>query len=95
MPRWASRLTLEIADVRVERLQDISDDDAIAEGVIHCPDGMWSRDERMAVRYTTARMAYCDLWCEINGRDSWNVNPWIWAVTFAVHRVNVDHLVTL
>jgi hypothetical protein len=87
MPRAHCRITLRITDVRVERLQDISEADAIAEGVHRDvqswrTDVMWSRCAESGVMYSTARMAYCDLWCEINGRNSWNANPWIWALSF-------------
>ncbi len=72
MPRWASRLTLEITAVRVERLQDISRGDAMAEG---CPfpnmaDG------------ADPRQWYAALWDEINGADAWDANPWVWVVEF-------------
>lgn len=78
MPRWASRLTLRITDVRVERLQDISNDDAVAEGAAGHPDGMWH--------------AYRSLWTLINGPDSWDANPWVWAIRFEVIRKNVDEV---
>lgn len=68
MPRWASRITLEIAAVRVERLQDISADDSIAEGSAGHPDGPWH--------------AYRSLWTLINGAGSWEANPWVWVVEF-------------
>lgn len=64
MPHWASRITLEVTDVRVQRLQDISHDDAVAEG-------------------TAGRADFIGLWENINGRDSWKANPWVWAITFA------------
>lgn len=76
MPRWASRITLEITGVRVERLQDISEADAIAEGVgflRHVPDV----DETL-----TAKQLYECLWESINGPGSWESNPWVWVVSF-------------
>jgi hypothetical protein len=81
MPRWASRITLEITDVRVERLQDISNADAEAEGV----GGM--RDMRFAVAlgnlHTTGhRFNFRDLWDDINGKGSWEANPWVWVLSF-------------
>jgi len=94
MPRWASRLTLEITDVRVERLQAISEADAIAEGIQRWPDGRFAEDDhdpdpnRLAA--TSAVVAYELLWTDINGPDSWDANPWVWALTFRVHRANVD-----
>ncbi|RYF32299.1 MAG: hypothetical protein EOO21_07015, partial [Comamonadaceae bacterium] len=75
MPRAASRITLEIADVHVERLQEISEADAEAEGVAfmrRVPDV----DETL-----TGRQLYACLWDSINGADSWDVNPWVWAVS--------------
>lgn len=80
MPRWASRLTLRITDVRVERLQDISEDDARNEGVSNAESfrGI-GVDEAMANRY-----AYRELWQTINGPGSWDANPWVWARTFDV-----------
>lgn len=76
MPRWASRITLEIAAVRVERLQDISEDDARAEGcdpVVH-PDG--------ALDCGTRKTTFASLWSTINGPESWDANPWVWVVEF-------------
>lgn len=80
MPRWASRITLEITDVRVERLQDISEADAEAEGVDflrHVHDG----DEGL-----TARQLFDCLWSSINGDESWPSNPWVWVIEFKVVR---------
>jgi len=79
MPRWASRLTLEITDVRVERLQEISNEDALAEG-IGAP-----LDQRYA-----AIDAFRPLWNSIYG--NWDVNPWVWVVEYKVHHCNVDAL---
>lgn len=71
MPRWASRITLEIVSVRVERLQEISEADAMAEGVgIQCESPM-------------AIMEYSLLWESINGPGSWDANPWVWVVEFS------------
>ena len=73
MPRWASRITLEITSVRVERLQDISEADAIAEGVYTDP-------------ASPAYDAYAQLWDEINGPGSWAANPWVWVLE--LRRIN-------
>jgi hypothetical protein len=86
MPRWASRIKLEIVSVRVERLQDISEADCIAEGIQRGRDGMWNGAPH-AVKGTprafhTAIGAYDDLWTQINGPGSWTANPWVWVVEF-------------
>jgi len=94
MPRWASRLTLTITDVRVERLQDISEADARAEGITAYPDGFhWEPNPepsfcRLIGR--TAKLAFLGLWEEINGRESVDANPWVWVLSFDVERRNVD-----
>ena len=77
MPRWASRLTLEIASVRVERLADISEEDARTEGVTaapFCKAGRPVGQEHVE--------AFEDLWRSINGAESWDANPWVWVVGF-------------
>lgn len=77
MPRWASRITLEITDVRVERLQDISGMDAKREGVsvpAHTPEDGADLDY--------ARRGFRRLWEEIHGGGSWEKNPWVWAIEF-------------
>lgn len=76
MPRWVSRITLEITGVRIERLLDISEADALAEGVA-------PSSEPGAV-FAPAKSAYCDLWESINGPGSWFLNPWVWVVEFKV-----------
>lgn len=89
MPRWASRITLEITEVRVQRLQSISEEDAIAEGVeaTSPPDLLRYRDylpEREAIRssWTHARDSFLSLWESINGTASLAADPWVWALTF-------------
>ena len=87
MPRWASRLTLEITDVRVERLQDISEDDARAEGA------RLELAEVDSVRLgaeASHRSGFQNLWKSINGEESWASNPWVWVVEFQPHHMNVD-----
>lgn len=91
MPRWASRLTLAVTDVRVERLQDISEADAQAEGICRMDDGTWSwSEDTKVVGWHTPRGAFDALWTSINGPAAWAENPWIVALTFNVHRQNVD-----
>ena len=79
MPRAASRITLEITGVRVERLQDISEADAMAEG---SPPGFWEYDNGEGTE--TAKESYQCLWESINGPGSWDTNPWVWVVEFKV-----------
>jgi len=78
MPRWASRITLEITGVRVQRLQEISTADAIAEGIKVHPD---FHDKPRDSLYSPAQ-AYRDLWDQIHGADAWEKNPWVWALEF-------------
>ncbi len=96
MSRWASRILLEVTEVRVQRLQDISEEDAIAEGVAY--EQGWeepmgegviggggyldylSKDEDFSMG--TAKESYRSLWEFINGAGSWEKNPWVWAITF-------------
>lgn len=82
MPRWASRITLEVTGVRVERLQDISEADAIAEGVEHDGD-CWKSYIDGVGPFTTARISFKSLWDSINkDRAPWESNPWVWVVEF-------------
>ena len=78
MWRWASRITLEIVSVRVERLQNISEDDALAEGVSVHPDHHHKPRESI---YSPVQ-AYRDLWESLNGPGSWDANPWVWVIEF-------------
>lgn len=88
MPRWASRITLEITNVRVERLQDISEKDAIAEGVAagrYGNEGNWQKGFYLPDSnqpYQTAKDAFCALWQSIYGVDSFYKNPWVWVIEF-------------
>jgi len=93
MPRWVSRILLEITEVRVERLQDISDAQALAEGIVGVdfrPDDGWpictgymvGPDDGKSPLETTAAKAFAGLWSSINGADSWAANPWVWVVEF-------------
>lgn len=80
MPRWASRITLEVTGIRVERLQDISEADAIAEGLLPDRDG-WRGAEDLPW-FASPVAAYRSLWESINGAGSWDANPWVWVVEF-------------
>jgi len=87
MPRWASRITLAVESVRVERLHDITEEDARAEGValdgrpIYLGKGH-GRARVGTLIPTTYRVAFERLWREINGAESWDANPWVWVVGF-------------
>ena len=79
MPRWAGRITLEVTGVRVEQLQEISYEDAKAEGA-----EFWRNDGTLTELppCSAHRYEFEDLWTSINGADSWNANPWVWIVSF-------------
>lgn len=94
MPRWASRITLEIISVRVERLQDITAADCKAEGIKSQGS---DRIGRSWLNYSSShhggswypeggdqapKLSYHSLWESVNGADSWNANPWVWVVEF-------------
>lgn len=83
MPRWVSRISLEVTDVRVERLQDITEEDAIAEGIERTSGGNYWKDYLHPVMPAmTARYSFASLWKSINGPDSWEANPWVWTIAF-------------
>ncbi|WP_210669116.1 hypothetical protein, partial [Pseudomonas protegens] len=93
MRRRDSRILLEITDVRVERLQDISERQALAEGIVGvdfrpddgfpiCRGYMVGPDDGSTPLETHASKAFAGLWRSINGPDSWDTNPWVWAVEF-------------
>ncbi|WP_039659626.1 hypothetical protein [Pantoea sp. MBLJ3] len=91
MPRWASRITLEITGVRVERLQDISEEDAKAEGVPPAGDLLPDYPGTYLTPksdFATAGVAFQRLWQSIYGDDSWQANPWVWVIEFK--RVEVE-----
>lgn len=88
MPRWASRITLEIVSVRVDQVQDISEDDAKAEGItLQFPTR--SVPHRVGGDVWTYPNAYARLWDDINSKSGlgWDANPWVWVVEFRVRRV--------
>ncbi|KQU96483.1 hypothetical protein [Devosia sp. Root105] len=101
MPKWASRITLHVAEVRVQRLQEISDEDAIAEGIEDVTREIAPGDTslRFWKRYRDGGWngyvdnpigSYASLWTEINGPGSWEANPWVAATTFEVERCHID-----
>lgn len=91
MPKAAARIWLEVTNVRVERLQDISEDDAVAEGTgsgfqmnAGWPDYTQIKNGICEVTQDSARMSYATLWESINGPESWEANSWVWVVEFKV-----------
>lgn len=93
MPRWASRLTLHVEAVRVERLQDISDTDARAEGVAlddsACDHARASCSE-IGCFGPGYRGPFAELWWQLHGPCAWDANPWVAAITFRVEHANID-----
>lgn len=102
MPRWASRLTLLVTDVRVERLQNISRDDAMAEGIVQTWGDFGGSPPAWALREGEDESHFYDnrtsvenfrlLWESINGPDAWTANPWVVAVSFTAVASNIDDL---
>lgn len=87
MPRWASRITLEITNIRVERVQDITEDDAVAEGVTQLKTSVRvypSRSADKVEELLSYRQSFEGLWDSINKKKGfgWDVNPWVWVVEF-------------
>jgi len=90
MPRWASRITLRVTDVRIERLQEISLADVLAEGAPIDPDYRDTSADQSSppmistgiAQWCTPRAWYHRLWDEINGPDAWDANPWVCVVSF-------------
>lgn len=107
MPKWASRITLVVESVKIERLQDISEEDAIAEGIepvydyrspgeTHWKDYECYPDKTphayAVVPFKLPSRSYCSLWEEINGHGSWAENPWVVAYTFRRIMDNIDQI---
>lgn len=90
MPRWACRILLEVASVRVERLQDISEADCWAEGIEEV-DGFLDNvkivelAKRMGRCIDDAAPTFAALWESIGGTGSWDANPWVWVIEFKRH----------
>jgi hypothetical protein len=91
MPKNAARIWLEVTDVKVERLHDISEEDAKAEGVgagfqmnAGWPDYLHIQNGVCSVTQDTASVSFGTLWEFINGKESWEANPWVWVVSFKV-----------
>jgi hypothetical protein len=93
MPRWASRITLEITDIRIERLQDISEEDAITEGVdiesshaSRCIDIETAPYDNDLIKGSAILTVFKDHWNSLNVKRgySWESNPWVWVISFKV-----------
>ena len=83
MPKVACRIFLEVTDIRVERLQDISEQDSLSEGVIGNDLGHFIDYIKPKTAWkTSAKSSYQSLWESINGPESWNHNPWVWVIGF-------------
>lgn len=82
MPRWACRIILEVASVRVERLQDISEEDAKAEGVTPTDFTGYEHPDNPTLSSGAYRDGFIDFWQSIHGSGSWDENPFVWAVEF-------------
>lgn len=80
MPRWASRILLEVIAVRVERLQDITEDQAIAEGILR--DGEGWRGYEGGPWFASPIGAFRSLWESIHGDGNWDANDWVWVIEF-------------
>jgi hypothetical protein len=84
MPRWASRITLTITEVRVERLQEISEEDAFAEGCRNQVLSNFAPNFDIAIR--PASVVFHEYWDKLNAKRGygWEVNPWLWCISFEV-----------
>lgn len=82
MPRWACCTTLDLAGIRLERLQSISRNDAMAEGIVRLPDGGYGLADGSHYHYEDPRESFFSLWESINGDGSVMANPWVWVYDF-------------
>lgn len=93
MPRWASRITLEITSVRVEQLKSISEEEARSEGVARLREGFWKHYQPGWTQHQlSARGSFATLWDSIFGSGEWDRNPWVWVVEF--NRIEGDEHAT-
>lgn len=93
MPRWASRLTLTVTEVRVQRLQEIGEADAMSEGIEGDTLMGWRcyADSDAQTHWACPRESFRTLWDSLNAdRAPWDSNPWVVALTFTVQRWNID-----
>lgn len=99
MPRWASRLTLKIINVRVERLREISEADSEAEGISPYDVSMLDEEEIQLLdapltdSETPFKNGFALLWSSIYGSESWEANPWVWVIDFETIQRNVDDVI--
>ena len=92
MPRWASRLTLTVTEVRVQRVQEISEADAVAEGADYAANNMgFSPISGQPHGVRTFKAGFAHLWNSIHGPDAWDANPWVAAYTVTVHLWNIAY----
>lgn len=91
MPKDAARIFLKVTNVRAERLQDITDADAIAEGILNCPKFDTSgtayydysgKQTSVSYNFDSPVESFKTLWQSINGSESWEANPWVWVYDF-------------
>lgn len=85
MPKCLSRITLEITNIRIERLQDITDRDATMEGVVLLDERGWKNynsTDPMCSHLSNPRSSFESLWRKINGNESWGSNPFVWVIEF-------------
>ena len=96
MPRIASRLTLEVTEVRLQRLHEITEEEALEEGVVrvreHCHVIRGFGYDAAALCHSSAITPFAQLWDQINGAGAWDANPFVVAITFKPHLVNIDAL---
>lgn len=93
MPRWASRMTLDVSEVRVQRLHDISDDDCRAEGIQQTGRFFYvEEDDDWDDAHLSPRLAYFGLLDKLNGAGFADSNPWLTATTFTVQMGNIDEI---
>jgi hypothetical protein len=93
MPRWASRMTLEVTDVRLQKLQEITEEDALAEG---CAGYAWHRHPALGICTDEGELPseeFQSLWKYIHGPEAWDENPEVIALTFRVHHHNMDDFI--
>lgn len=97
VPRFSTRFTLEVTHVGLERLQDITDEGALAEGVAlnnwaPVPDIYWVPGLEGAFNAPTPKLMFKNLWSRLHGNDAWDLNPEVVPISFKVHAENVDAL---